>query len=189
MGNTVSSSQRKSRRRSSKAEFRGAGCMFTNGNVVLAGYQTKKGDITISGLGGNREEGESYIETALRETVEELFDIKEVPSKLLEDLKGALKPLSIKGKEVDGWGIYVTVVYTFEHLLTLLKYAKKARIKSSVYETFPTTVSDLLLQRRTSKGSSPPEIEYLTIIPIESDYAGAPIKPEFLEDMEALYKK
>ena len=100
-----------------------------------------------------------------------------------------MKPLSVKGKEVDGWGIYVTVVYTFEHLQTLLKYAKKAHIKSRVYETFPTTVSDLLLQRRESKGSSPPEIEYLTIIPIESDYAGAPIKPEFLEDMETLYKK
>lgn len=193
MGNAVSSTHHERRsvpkKMQKNPEFRGAGCLFTNGDVVLAGYQTKRGDIIISGLGGNREEGESYLETALRETVEELFDIKEVPSTLIEDLKGALKPLSVKGKEVEGWGIYVTVVYTFEHLHTLLKYAKRAHIKTRVYETFPTTVSDLLLQRKASKGSSPPEIGYLTIIPIDSDYAGAPIKPEFLEDMETLYRK
>ena len=184
MGNTESAPRRKS-----KPEFRGAGCVFTNGDTILAGYQKKKGDIVISGLGGSREEGESYMDTALRETIEELFDVKEVPPKCIETLKKVLKPISVRGKEVEDWGMYITVVYTFEQLETLLKYVEKARIKSPLYDTFPKTVSDLLLERNGDKGSSPAEIAYLTIIPSDSDYAKSPIQPEFLDDMRAIHKK
>jgi hypothetical protein len=184
MGNTESSPHRKS-----KAEFRGAGCVFTNGHTVLAGYQKKKGDIIISGLGGSREEGESYMDTALRETIEELFHVKEVPPKCIETLKKVLKPVRIRGKEVEDWGMYITVIYTFEQLETLLKYAEKANIKGPLYDTFPKTVSDLLLKRRANRGSSPPEIVYLTIIPSDSEYLNSPIQPEFLEDIAAIHKK
>lgn len=189
MGNTESSPRHQ--RRASKREqlsdsFRGAGCLFTNGKTVLAGYQRKRGDIIISGLGGSRQEHETFIETALRETIEELFDIKEVPSKLLEGLKDKLRPASIKGKEVPDWGIYVQLVYTFEDLQVILKYVERAAIKSPLYESFPRTISDLLLKRNPHRRSSSPEIEYLTIIPVDTAYMDAPIKPEFIEDCRNL---
>jgi hypothetical protein len=193
MGNTESSPPKQKRRPSFKKrdgpDFRGAGCLFTNGEVILAGYQKKRGDIVITGLGGKREEEESYVDTALRETVEELFHVKEVPPKLIEALKTHMKPVSIRGKEVPGWGVYVMVIYTFEDLKTLLKYAERASIRTKLYDTFPKTVSDLLLERGTGPNSSPPEIAYLSIIPLDPDYANAPIQPEFLEDMEAIHRK
>ena len=192
MGNTESSPAKQKRRPSFKKrdgpEFRGAGCLFTNGEVILAGYQKKRGDIVITGLGGKREEEESYIDTALRETVEELFHVKKVPPKLIGALKSHMKPTSVRGKEVPGWGVYVMVIYTFEDLEILLKYAERASIRSPVYDTFPRTVSDLLLERRTGQ-SSPPEIAYLSIIPLDPDYANSPIQPEFLDDMEAIHRK
>ena len=192
MGNTESSPHPR-RRPSFKTrdgpEFRGAGCLFTNGEVILAGYQKKRGDIVITGLGGKREEDESYIDTALRETIEELFHVKKVPPKLIDTLKSHMKPTSVRGKEVPGWGIYVMVIYTFEDLKILLKYTERASIRTSLYNTFPKTVSDLLLERGLDRPSSPPEIAYLSIIPLDPDYANAPIQPEFLEDMEAIHRK
>ena len=193
MGNTESSPGKHKRRPSFKKrdgpDFRGAGCLFTNGEVVLAGYQKKRGDIVITGLGGKREEDESYIDTALRETVEELFHVKEVPPKLIGALKTHMKPVSVRGKEVPGWGVYVMVIYTFEDLEILLKYAERSSIRTSLYDRFPKTVSDLLLERRTGQSSSAPEIPYLSIVPLDPDYANAPIQPEFLEDMEAIHRK
>ena len=192
MGNAESSPRRERRPSFKKGkeqpDFRGAGCLFTNGQTMLAGYQKKRGEIIISGLGGSREGEESYMDTALRETVEELFHVKEVPPKLRKALKKALKPKSVRGKEVEGWGVYVTVIFTFEDLETLLKYAEKVSLKSPIYETFPKTVSDLLFERNADRGSSAPEIEYLTIIPVDTDYADAPIHPEVLEDMKAIHR-
>jgi hypothetical protein len=153
---------------------------------MLAGYQKKRGEIIMSGLGGSREEDESYMDTALRETVEELFHVKEVPPKCIDTLKKVLKPVSVRGKEVEGWGTYITVVYTFEQLQTLLKYAEKAHIKSPLYERFPKTVSDLLLERDATRGSSSPEIEYLTIIPTDIKYLHSPVKPEFVDDFSKI---
>lgn len=59
--------------------FRSAGIVFTNGKVVLAGYQRKirngrEISTFISGIGGATEEGETPLQTAIRETVEEIYD-------------------------------------------------------------------------------------------------------------------
>lgn len=192
MGNAESSPRRERRpsfkKGKERPEFRGAGCLFTNGLTMLAGYQKKRGEIIMSGLGGSREEDESYMDTALRETVEELFHVKEVPPKLRKALKKVLKPKSVRGKEVEGWGVYITVIFTFEDLETLLKYAERVSLKTPIYDTFPKTVSELLFERNPHRGSSPPEIEYLTIIPVDTDYADVPVQPELLEDMKGIYR-
>ena len=57
--------------------FRAAGSVFTDSKIILAGYQPRKKKPFISGIGGKREEGESYMDTAIRETVEELFEFKD----------------------------------------------------------------------------------------------------------------
>jgi len=170
----------------SKVEFRGAGCMFTNGRTVLGAYQSKRGTITISGLGGNRNKCETFMETALRETVEELLDVKDVPLTLLRTLEASMKPKSIRGKYVDGWGIYVVVIYTFEDLLKMLKCADNAVIQSPLYRTFPRTISSLLLDRNPA-ASPHTEITHLSILPAGRPYATASIHPDLLEDMAALY--
>lgn len=66
--------------------FKAAGVAFTNGRHVLAGYQPHKKHPSISGIGGSREHGESYMQTALRECVEELFEPPTIPKGLLPKL-------------------------------------------------------------------------------------------------------
>jgi 8-oxo-dGTP pyrophosphatase MutT (NUDIX family) len=51
----------------------GAGCIFTDGNLILAGYQPK--GPYISGIGGSSFDGEEPIVTAMREVMEELLGI------------------------------------------------------------------------------------------------------------------
>ena len=61
-----------------------AGIMFTDGKLVLAGYNSKH--LFISGIGGKIKENETPILTAVRETVEELFELEEIPGRLLDRL-------------------------------------------------------------------------------------------------------
>jgi hypothetical protein len=55
-----------------------AGIVFTNGTHILAGYQPRKKNPHISGLGGSKQKDESYMQTAWRETLEELFELKDI---------------------------------------------------------------------------------------------------------------
>jgi len=161
--------------------------MFTNGRVVLGAYQSKRGTISISGIGGSRDGDETFIETALRETVEELFDVKDVPKRLLNTLEKSLRPTSIRGKDVGGWGLYVLVIYTFEDLETILKCAASS-LNTPLYAKFPRTVSALLLDRNPAK-SPHTEITYLTLIPVGEQYATTKIHPDLIEDMAHSSKK
>jgi len=129
---------------------------------------------------------ETFMETALRETVEELLDIKGIPKGVLRSLERALRPTSIRGKYVDGWGLYIVVIYTFEDLLKILKCADKAAIQSPLYRTFPRTISNLLLDRNPA-ASPHTEITHLSILPAGQPYTTASIHPDLLEDMAALY--
>ena len=54
-----------------------AGIMFTDKNSVLAGYSSHK--LAITGIGGKKKGDETAIQTAIRETVEELFELEEIP--------------------------------------------------------------------------------------------------------------
>ena len=53
-----------------ESNFMGAGCIFTNGTHVLAGFQPNKKSPAISGFGGKRHGTETFTQTALRETLE-----------------------------------------------------------------------------------------------------------------------
>ncbi len=190
MGNDVSTPRNPPRTSKSKRaspegnDFKGAGCMFTNGTTLLAGYQKKKGKSIISGLGGSRQGEETFMETALRETIEELFDIEDIDPVFLEKLTKFLRPRDVIFMEVEDWGIYITVIYSYSDLEKLLDFTHKSKSvkRSSLYKTFPDTICKLLLNRIIPTGS-PPEITHLTLVPLDSTIANATISPDFLEDI------
>jgi len=138
--------------------FKAAGSFFTDGKNVLAGFQPNKPDATITGIGGKRENNETYLQTAIRETVEELFDMESVPFNLIQEIELTLVP-----QQVFQNGSYIYVVYSFKDLEKLLKIVKKYQIKSRVYEAPPLTVSSLVLERLQSVSA---EIQRLMLIPI-----------------------
>ena len=69
-----------------------AGCFFTDGKLYLAGYQPKKKNPYITGIGGHVELGEDEFEAAFRELIEELFEIHPVSKDLLKELLAKYVP-------------------------------------------------------------------------------------------------
>ena len=153
-------------RRLRSRSYKAAGVVFTDGHLILAGYQPLKATPFISGIGGSKEEGETYKETALREMVEELFETSVAPALLAE-----LKKCTSHSPRKVFQGTYVRLVYTFEDLVDMLAVMKK-HIKSPLYATFPLTLMDLLFQRHV-KGKS--EISHLCLLPVVKHEAGAPL--------------
>jgi hypothetical protein len=160
--------------------------VFTDGKRVLAGYQPNKEKPFVSGIGGSKKSGETYFETALRETMEELFGVSKYPDKLLDELK------MIEPKNICQNSGYVNLIYSFDDLgLFLLVLDKhKTELESSVYKNIPKTMSSILLDRIYEKDA---EISHVLLLPlVEHDPNNPFVDPLFLKDMaiiKELYPK
>lgn len=152
-----------------KQKIEGAGCFFTDGQYVLAGYQPYKKK--ISGIGGKRNEGESFHDTALRETLEELFEMHIQPALIIDELK------MIPFRFVYSNSGYTNIIYTFDDLLQFLKIINKHAYKSRVYADFPLTIGDLISKRLLIPDC---EISDLILLPLIEKLA---IDPLFVKDI------
>ena len=147
-----------------------AGCLFTNYNHVLAGYQPKKKTPFISGFGGKKLNYETITETAIRETIEELFDINYVPFELIYRIK------KINPTKVVMQDNYLLFVYSFEQLLDIL-YISKEIISTNLYLSFPLTIPDLIFNRIINNKS---EVSQLCLLPYTKNIK---IDPIFILDI------
>lgn len=141
-----------------------------NETHILAGYQKKK----LSGFGGKREGEETFLQTALRETLEELLDIK-VPPGLLRSVTDNIIP-----NKVILRGFYICVLYNFHQLIDILYLTRDYLSSSPVYTEIPRTLSDLILTRRPRETS---EIGHLCLLPIVKDIS---IDPLFIQDLNSI---
>lgn len=148
--------------------FKAAGCFFNDDRYFLAGYQQTKATPRISGIGGAKNPGETPVQTALRETLEELFDLpqKLIPRELLEELETFVPPRRVVQNHS-----YFLVCYTFEDLETMLMILGKVYTDTPLYDTFPRTITDLLFQRKIKKES---EISHLALLPFVDHPSKAP---------------
>ena len=164
--------------------YKAAGCVFKSAHHILAGYQPKKKTPFISGIGGKKEANESFIDTALRETVEELFDPESPPEVirgLIQDIKTDVTPSKIVQN-----GSYIIIIYSFERLIEILKLTKKHKLVSHVYETIPITLMDLVFKRNVRASA---EISHLAILPLlEHNYKNPFVDAYFIKDMPILLK-
>lgn len=139
-------------------DYDAAGVAFITNTHMLVGYQPHKTQPSLTGIGGKREEGETYIQTALREAVEELFHVSHVDTRLLFRLAKACKPITTIVQ--DG---YVIIVYDFHALEVFLQTVAKSDVDTSLYDEFPLNWSDLILNRRVHPMA---EISHLSLIPL-----------------------
>ena len=165
-------------------EYSAAGSVFTDGKLILAGYQPLKRSPTISGIGGKKEEGETYIETAIRETIEELFEVSDISKSLIEDIK------SITPQRIIQNGKYIMIVYNFADLEEILKIVKKNKISSPIYDKIPVNLMDLLFNRKLVYSNPDPfwkpEISHLSLLPVVNHKGAHFIDSGFIEDMPIL---
>jgi len=160
--------------------FSAAGILFRNQTHVLAGYQPHKKNPCITGIGGSRKDGESAIQTAWRETIEELFDCERVPPKLLQLCETKFPPHDWFSR-----GEYICFLYSFDDLKAFLKIVKRVRLPTSLYEYYPLNLLELLMNRKHSETS---EIESLCVLPFVRETRGVlHIHEEFCLDMDQTF--
>ncbi len=164
-----------------QTDYMGAGCVFTNGRVILgAVHQTGM----ISGIGGHRERTDvDYVQTAHREFLEEVFgvDAKDIPEALYTKLR-TIQPLYIQ-EPSSAETPYVNIVYGFHALEKMMKYVRDHHMPTSMYRAaHPCSVSDLIFWRHYSEAAEIPTLVLLPVLP--SLCTGNLIAPEFSEDVD-----
>jgi hypothetical protein len=167
--------------------FTAAGVVFTDGQRVLAGYQPKKKKPFLSGIGGGRDEGETYVMTAVREMIEELYELRDIPKKKYAPLYKDIVERVVPNKIVQS-GTYIMLIYTFKDLDAILKITKRHGLSSPLYDTMPTTLMDLIFKRKPFyDGDKVPEISHFAILPVVRHPKEHPfVDPYFIEDMDKL---
>jgi hypothetical protein len=134
-----------------------SGMFFTNNKLVLCGYNIKYSE--ISGIGGKKENNETFYETAIRETLEELFEIN--PNiELIKKIETLIIP-----KQIIKSFNYVNLVYTFHDLNILLNFLNINQIQSKLYNVFPINISELIFNRKIELAN---EISHLCLLPLLS---------------------
>jgi hypothetical protein len=163
--------------------YTSAGCMFFNDQFVLAGYQPRKQKPFLSGLGGKREGEETYDITALRETIEELFELQTVP---LEWITAIQEKVPSKGTVKNG--DYIIVLYSFEDLQQILQILQEKGAVSELYSEFPVNLQSLLFHRKQLQ--YPAEISHLALLPFVNHSSDTPfVSHSFVKDMRLLHQK
>lgn len=159
-------------------EYNASGCIFTDNNLILAGYQPTKRKPFISGLGGMKKTNEDCFITALRETIEELLEIGDVPLSIINKIRSNIKPVKIIQNND-----YIIIVYTFKDLEKILKICNKQ--KSLVYDKIPIKLNDLLFNRKNIKDT---EISHLCLLPViyNHDINNPFVDKYFLSDLSLL---
>ena len=136
--------------------YKGAGCIVTDNNLILAGYHPFKKTPYISGIGGGKQKNETYIITALRELVEELFNSYNISDILLNDL------ISVKPIKIHYTNNYVNCIYNFNQLNEMLDILDYHQFVSELYNRFPINYNDLIFNRIIKNG----EISHLCLLPV-----------------------
>jgi len=137
-----------------------AGLLFTNESLFLAGYKSFKSHIT--GIGGKPQSADtSKLATAIRETIEELFGVKDIEISVIEHLICVLQPFNQITNET-----YTHFLCTFDDLKYMLTYCFLRFKTSPYYSIFPTTIEQLLLERKNTERA---EIAQLCLLPFASD--------------------
>lgn len=157
----------------------GAGCVFTDGKHIVAGYQPEKKKPGITGIGGHREGEETYLETAYRETIEEIFHVTKeaIPVSLLPSLLQNLHPRMVKMKKG-----YVLVVFSFEDLAVFLKLCQTSGLRSPLYTKMPKTLIEMIQSRQIDLKA---EISILCLLPVVKHEGRMKhfVNPAFVDDL------
>jgi len=136
-----------------------AGILFTDDKFVLGGYSHHKQSIT--GIGGKKVGNETPPETALRETLEELFEFIEIPETLTR-LASTVLPFN----NLMSRGGYTTFIMDFNDLSILLNTLSMVPgLKSNVYDVLPKNINELVMNRKAYPSA---EFSHIVLLPCET---------------------
>ena len=141
--------------------FSAAGILFQDGKDFLSGWNSSLD--AWSGFGGKRHGLETSIETAIREVVEEIFQVN--PSKEdISALEVKLCPFDFKMNRD-----YVVFFMNVSSLFQISLFLEKKGYRSPLYDSFPTTVTDFIEKRKIPEQHEY-EISHLCLL--NADFVG-----------------
>jgi len=120
-------------------DYESAGCLFHDETSFLAGFQRKQQRWTS--FGGKKYHHEKAFETAMRETIEELFEIQ-ITQKTLANLICTI-PLSIPTQD----GSYVYYKYPYDVIFEIINVLEQDGYTSPLYQRWPRTLFELVQKR------------------------------------------
>ncbi len=132
-----------------------AGLLFTNEKLFLSGYKAYKGHIT--GIGGKQHQGESLFQTAIRETIEELFGIKDISAGIVRIFEKSVQYYKI----IENGG-FTHFLCSFDELNVFLGFVRVSFDSSPYYDRVPHNLEELLLKRKNAERA---EITHLCLLP------------------------
>ena len=120
--------------------FSAAGILFQHETKFLSGWNPSLG--AWSGFGGKRRGTETSIQTAVREVVEELFQVNPEINDI-DVLEELLSPFDFEQN-----GDYVVFFMNVSSLFQISLFLEKKGYRSPLYDSFPTTVTDFIEKRK-----------------------------------------
>jgi hypothetical protein len=146
-----------------------AGILFTDERMVLAGCRSNG---VITGIGGKRKQDETPYKTAVRETLEELFELEVIPEELMNDVYANITSYNVIS------GPYTIFVCTFHDLKEIIDMVRSYTVKSAVYDELPRSLEELIFNRHFSEKS---EFTHLVLLPY---FCNTRIENYFLKDIK-----
>jgi hypothetical protein len=122
-------------------EYESAGCLFTDKQTFLAGFQRKQQRWTS--FGGKKYHGETPFMTAMREVIEELFEVS-ITQKTLTKLV-CLIQFSFQHQD----GSYIYYIYPYDTIFQIIDILYEDGYTSPLYDEWPSSLSELIHTRKT----------------------------------------
>lgn len=157
--------------------YASAGCLFHDKISFLAGFQRKQQRWTS--FGGKKYPHEKAFETAMRETIEELFEIR-ITQQTLAKLICRI-PLSLPTQD----GTYIYYKYNYKVIFEIIDVLKEDNYSSSLYESWPRTLIELIQTRKFCEACELQKIQLFYSSEIQDMYFA--FDKFFLNDIRNLF--
>lgn len=146
-----------------------AGILFTDDRLVLAGCRSNG---VITGIGGKKKGDETAYHTAIREMLEEIFELDPLPDVLLKEVYEKVTSYHVIA------GTYTVFLCSFDDLKEVIDIVCSHDVKSRVYDNLPKNIEQLIFNRHSSEKS---EFSHLVLLPY---FSNTRIENFFLKDIK-----
>jgi hypothetical protein len=161
-----------------EGEWHGAGILFTSHNTVLVGYKIVNDNWQISGFGGKRNEDETYYQTAIRETLEELYEVP-ITNEMIDYVVRRLEYTKV----VNNNG-YILIICKLSKITEFMLAAVHFMFDTPLYETLPYSATALIGERNDKFSSEFHYLGFMSTKLIVSKTGSVDCDPNLISDME-----